>query len=103
MQIDLAAVGTAIAAVITGAAGWWAGRGKRKVEDERAQAESDLYETLRAELAAMRKDVETLRADLDAARAHNKLLDNYVWYLVRLLREKGVEPTPITQCPPSTN
>ncbi len=96
MALDWSLIGGAVMAAVTGGLGWWSGRAKREAAAEKASAEEDLYKVLRAELSAMRADVEVLRRDLDVERAHSRRQDVHISTLVRLLREKGIEPPPFT-------
>lgn len=42
----------------------------------------------------LENDMRLVRAELTLERAHSRRQDNYIWQLIRLLREKGIEPPP---------
>lgn len=92
--------------IVLGIGGWFMGRSKRKsdaavttaqanADVAMADAEGTLYRRLREDLDAMRADVDRLRAELDTERKHGRKLEQHIWRLERLMREKGLTPPPL--------
>lgn len=72
-----------------------------KAEGSIADAEGALYKRLREEIEALRGDIIHIRTEqaqtrkeLDAERAHSRRQDNYIWLLIRMLREHNINPPP---------
>jgi hypothetical protein len=103
--MDWTAVWGVIGPAITGLGTWILTRKPRQaaIDSAVAQARADIavadaegaiYQRLRGELEAMRNDIAGLRKELDDERAHSRRQDAYIWQLIRLLRERGIEPPP---------
>jgi hypothetical protein len=96
----LGAIGAGIAALVTGALAWLTGRQRRQAEDSgystetvRNQAEVDIIDTLRAEVARLSDRVQALEADGLRMRAR-------VWHLEDELRKNGIPVPPLTGLTP---
>ena len=75
--MDWGLIGAGIASAVTGAVGWFAGKGKREAGNAASAAETELYKTLREEIAALHTEIVRLR--------------NYVNRLERAMRDGGLE------------
>lgn len=83
MAIDWGIAGAGLASLVTGFVGWFAGKGKREAENAIVGAESELYSTLRKEIAALHEEIVRLR--------------RYVGRLERAVREGGLELPPLEE------
>lgn len=84
---DPVTVGGWLAAIVTGALGWFGGRAGRKRDNEAVLTESRLYETVRLELDRLGVKVEQLE------RRSGRML-NHIYRLEGLMRSSGIEPPP---------
>ncbi|WP_057632550.1 hypothetical protein [Stenotrophomonas humi] len=76
-----------IAAIVTGALGWFSGKAGRKRDNEAITAESRLYETIRLELDRLTEQVRALE------RRSGRML-NHIYRLEGLMRASGLTPPP---------
>lgn len=104
--MDLTTIGGALAAIGTIAAGAWAWfeRARRaKAETSADVATSDaqrtvadsqqtVYKMLTERLHALEQDVQSLRNELAAERAHSRKLEIHIWKLEGLMRKANLEP-----------
>lgn len=104
--MDLATLGTAIAAVGSVAAGIWAWwlKNRRQVAETRAEvAESDankavadaqqtVYRLLNERLTTLEGEVRGLRQELIVERAHSRKLELQIVRLDRWIRAQGLTP-----------
>lgn len=80
-------VGGWLAAIVTGAIGWFGGRSGRSRDQQAITTESRLYETVRLELDRLTEKVEQLE------RRSGRML-NHIYRLEGLMRQSGLEPPP---------
>ena len=87
MTFDWSTIGAGIAAAVTGAVGWLAGRQKRATEATEEKAERDVIELLR-------KEVERLSVRVAGLEGREGRLIRHVYRLEGLMRGAGMEPPP---------
>lgn len=88
---DLGTIGAGLMAIITGALGWWAGRGKREVTAAEQQAQINVVNL-------MRDEVTRLSARVKALETHDSVNRSRIHQLEIALVKAGVPiPEPITK------
>lgn len=102
MPAWLVTIGGGMAALATGAFGWFAGSKRRNASEAaevaqqgvirtEAEAERDVIELLRAELHSAREDFKKLRSEFDAERRRRWQLEDHIAQLERLMRAQGMD------------
>lgn len=108
MALDWTQIGAAVGAVglvASGAYNWWQKQQRARADVRADVAESNtlavaadaqgtVYKLMLDRVATLEADMRNVRAELSAERAHSRRQDNYIWQLIRLLRERGIEPPP---------
>lgn len=87
MALDWNLIGGALAALLTGAGGWFMGKGKREVAQAENAAERDVVNLLRQE-------VERLSARVTAMETREGKLIRHIYRLEGLMRAKDITPPP---------
>lgn len=78
-------IGGALAALLTGAGGWFMGKGKREVAHAENVAERDV-------VTLLRQEVERLSKRLSDLEAREGRMVRHIYRLEGLMRAKGIEP-----------
>jgi len=76
-----------LAAIVTGALGWFGGRSGRKRDEQAITTESRLYETVRLEL-------DRLTTKVDQLEKRSGRMLNHIYRLEGLMRAANLEPPP---------
>lgn len=87
MALDLTLIGGGLASLATGFIGWFAGKGKRNVENAATGAET-------AVITLLRQEVERLSLRLTALEQREGRMVRHIYRLEGLMRAKDIEPPP---------
>lgn len=99
----LGTLGAGLAALITGAAGWFAGRRKRNAAEDAEVAEHgvaaaaargdiEVIRRLTERVTAAEDEIRKLHHELAAERRHRWHVENHMQTLDRALRDAGIQP-----------
>ena len=106
--MDWTAIGTALAAIIVGAGGWWMNRGKKAAAIKAdiaaseasaetaaahgavADAQQAVYRLLLERVTTLEKDMRLVREELAQERQHSRRLVLHIWKLEQLMREANL-------------
>lgn len=94
-MIDWSAVGGGVALFLSGI-GTVLAKGKffpaDRADAAASEAETAMYNRLRADIDALRGDVQRLRSELDEERKQGRRLERHIRTLETLMRKGGIEP-----------
>lgn len=97
-MIDWALVGSAIAAALSGAGGWFMGRGGRKRAEARDTAavkgEIEAINLLREEVQRLNQRMVQQDARIDALEASRGYMGRHIIMLERVLLRNDIQPPP---------
>jgi hypothetical protein len=86
-MIDWTVIGTALGGVATGVLAYFKGRGTRKVENAKADAETDV-------VTLLRQEVERLAERVKGLEKREGRMIRHIYRLEGLMRGHGIEPPP---------
>lgn len=86
-MMDWPAIGTALGGLAIGVTGFITGRGKRKVEDAKATAETDV-------VTLLRQEVERLSDRVKGLETREGRMIRHIYRLEGLMRGHNIEPPP---------